>query len=121
MPSQHGVFAIGDVAAADPLRSSARNRGDALVASNIRAELAGRALRSYRAPGRRWGSLFGIQPSGLEVYFPPVMPCGSRRGRSSGGNATDRPVGHVRRSPGKSPVGVNSTLRLHQPRLARTH
>jgi apoptosis-inducing factor 2 len=64
------VFAIGDVAATDPLRSSARNRGDALAARNIRAELTGRALRSYRTPGKRWGSLFGIQPNGLEVFFP---------------------------------------------------
>jgi apoptosis-inducing factor 2 len=70
VPGQQGVFAIGDVAATDPLRSSARNRGDALVARNIRAELTGRPLRSYRAPGRRWGSLLGIQPNGLEVFFP---------------------------------------------------
>ena len=69
-PGQQGVFAIGDVAATDPLRSSARNRGDALVAHNIRAELTGRPLRSYHAPGRRWGSLLGIQPNGLEVFFP---------------------------------------------------
>jgi apoptosis-inducing factor 2 len=70
VPGHPGVFAIGDVAATDPLRSSARNRGDALVARNIRAELAGRRLRTYRAPGRRWGSLLGIQPDGLEVFFP---------------------------------------------------
>ena len=30
VPGQQGLFAIGDVAATDPLRSSARNRGDAL-------------------------------------------------------------------------------------------
>jgi apoptosis-inducing factor 2 len=70
VPGQQGVFAIGDVAATDPLRNSARNRGDALVAHNIRAELAGQRLRTYRAPGRRWGSLLGIQPNGLEVFFP---------------------------------------------------
>jgi apoptosis-inducing factor 2 len=70
VPGHPGVFAIGDVASTDPLRSSARNRGDALVARNIRAELAGRQLRTYRAPGRRWGSLLGIQPNGLEVFFP---------------------------------------------------
>jgi NADH dehydrogenase FAD-containing subunit len=70
VPGQQGLFAIGDVAATDPLRSSARNRGDALVARNIRAEFAGRRLRSYRAPSRRWGSLLGIQPNGLEVFFP---------------------------------------------------
>jgi NADH dehydrogenase FAD-containing subunit len=70
VPGHRGVFAIGDVAATDPLRSSARNRGDALVARNVRAEFAGRPLRTYRAPGRRWGSLVGIQPNGLEVFFP---------------------------------------------------
>lgn len=70
VPGHRGVFAVGDVAATDPLRSSARNRGDALVAHNIRAEFTGRKLRTFRTPGRRWGSLFGIQPNGLEVFFP---------------------------------------------------
>ena len=70
VPGHRGVFAVGDVAATDPLRSSARNRGDALVARNIRAEFAGRRLRTFRTPGRRWGSLVGIQPDGLEVFLP---------------------------------------------------
>lgn len=70
VPGHRGVFAVGDVAATDRLRSSARNRGDALVARNIRAEFAGRKLRTFRTPGRRWGSLLGIQPDGLEVFFP---------------------------------------------------
>jgi apoptosis-inducing factor 2 len=70
VPGHDRVFAIGDVAASDPLRSSARNRGDALVAHNIRAAFASRRLRRYRAPRRRWGSLVGIQPNGLEVFFP---------------------------------------------------
>lgn len=70
VPGQRGVFALGDVAASDPLRSSARNRGDALVARNVLAEFAGRPLRTYRAPTRRWGSLVGIQPNGLEVFLP---------------------------------------------------
>ena len=70
VPGHHGVYAVGDVAASDPLRSSARNRGDALVTRNIRAEFAGRRLRTYRTPGRRWGSLVGIQADGLEVFLP---------------------------------------------------
>jgi NADH dehydrogenase FAD-containing subunit len=70
VPGRQGVFAVGDVAASDPLRSSARNRGDALVANNIRAGFAGRRLRTYRTPGRRWGSLVGIQADGLEVFLP---------------------------------------------------
>lgn len=69
-PGHRGVFALGDVAATDPLRSSARNRGDALVARNLLAEFAGRPLRTFRAPTRRWGSLVGIQPNGLEVFLP---------------------------------------------------
>jgi apoptosis-inducing factor 2 len=70
VPGHPGVYAVGDVAATDALRSSARNRGDALVAHNIRAEFAGRSLRTYRTPGRRWGSLVGIQADGLEVFLP---------------------------------------------------
>ncbi|MEE3752964.1 FAD-dependent oxidoreductase [Mycobacterium intracellulare] len=70
VPGQRRVFALGDVAATDPLRSSARNRGDALVARNLLAEFAGRPLRTYRAPTRRWGALVGIQPNGLEVFLP---------------------------------------------------
>jgi NADH dehydrogenase FAD-containing subunit len=62
------VFAVGDVAATDPLRSSARNRADALLAHNVRAAFAGRPLRHYRAPERRWGSVVGPLPHGLEVF-----------------------------------------------------
>lgn len=70
VPGHRGVFAVGDVAATDPLRSSARNRGDALVARNVLAEFGGGRLRTYKAPTRRWGSLVGIQPDGLEVFLP---------------------------------------------------
>lgn len=95
---QRNVFAVGDVAASDPLRSSARNRGDALVARNVAAELTGGKLGTYRAPSRRWGSLLGIQPNGLEVFLPTgqafrlpswsveriVMPLVVRRGMYGG-------------------------------------
>ena len=70
VPNHPGVFAIGDVAATDPLRTSARNRADRLLAHNIRAELAGRKLRSYRPPRRRWGSVLGAQRDGLQVFAP---------------------------------------------------
>ncbi|MDT5097907.1 MAG: apoptosis-inducing factor 2 [Mycobacterium sp.] len=70
VPGRPNVFAVGDVAATDPLRSSARNRGDGLLARNIRAQFAGKPLRSYRAPKRRWGSVLGVQPDGLEVFTP---------------------------------------------------
>jgi NADH dehydrogenase FAD-containing subunit len=74
VPGQPGVYAIGDVAATDPLRSSARNRADAVVAHNVRAEFEGRPLRSFRAPKRRWGSVIGIQADGLEVFGPNGRP-----------------------------------------------
>jgi apoptosis-inducing factor 2 len=62
------VFAIGDVAATDPLRSSARNRADGLLAANIRAYLAGRRLKYFRAARSRWGSVLGVQDDGL-LFF----------------------------------------------------
>jgi len=74
VPGYRGVFAIGDVAATDPLRSSARNRADMVLAHNIRAEPAGRPLRSYKPPRRRWGSVIGIQSDGVEVFAPNGRP-----------------------------------------------
>ncbi len=74
VPGHRGVFAIGDVAATDPLRSSARNRADGIVAHNILAERAGRPLRSYRPPRRRWGSVIGVQADGVEVFAPSGRP-----------------------------------------------
>jgi NADH dehydrogenase FAD-containing subunit len=65
-----GVFAVGDVAATDPLRSSARNRADGLVAHNVRAHFDGKPLRTYTAPKRRWGSVLGAQSDGLEIFAP---------------------------------------------------
>lgn len=70
VPGHPGVFAIGDVAATDPLRTSARNRADKLLARNIRAELTGRRLRDYRPRRGQWGSVVGVQPNGLEVFAP---------------------------------------------------
>jgi NADH dehydrogenase FAD-containing subunit len=70
VPGHHGVFAIGDVAATDPLRSSARNRADGLLAHNIRAALSGGKQRAFRPATRRWGSVLGVQPDGLEVFTP---------------------------------------------------
>jgi NADH dehydrogenase FAD-containing subunit len=64
------VFAVGDVAATDPLRSSARNRADKLLARNVRAHLTGRPLAAYRPPRRRWGSVLGVQHDGLQVFTP---------------------------------------------------
>ena len=71
VPGHPGVFAIGDVAATDPLRTSARNRADRVLVRNIRAELSGRRrLRRYHPPRGRWGSVLGVQHDGLQVFAP---------------------------------------------------
>ncbi|CRZ17378.1 pyridine nucleotide-disulfide oxidoreductase domain-containing protein [Mycolicibacterium neworleansense] len=70
VPGHDGVFAVGDVAATDPLRSSARNRADGLLARNVAAYFTGGRMRGYRPPTSRWGSVLGVQPDGLEVFAP---------------------------------------------------
>lgn len=64
------VYAIGDVAASDPLRNSARSRADGMLAHNIRAGLEGGALKTFRPAPRRWGSVVGVQDNTLEVFTP---------------------------------------------------
>ncbi|MGW4368890.1 FAD-dependent oxidoreductase [Nocardia takedensis] len=70
VPGHPEVFAVGDVAATDPLRSSARNRADKLLAHNLRAHFHGGTPRAYRPPRRRWGSVLGVQPEGLDLFAP---------------------------------------------------
>lgn len=66
------VFAVGDAAATDPNRSSARNKGYAVVTHNVRRLLSGDAtrLKPFRPPAHRWGSVLGIQRDGLRVFAP---------------------------------------------------
>lgn len=68
VPGHPGLFAIGDVASTDPLRSSARNFTFKLLARNVRAHLEGRALGTFTPPKRRWGSVTGYQDDGLTVF-----------------------------------------------------
>lgn len=68
VPGTDRVFAIGDVAATDPLRSTARNFAHPVLVRNVRAHLAGEPLREVALPARRWGSVLGPQRSGLEVF-----------------------------------------------------
>lgn len=70
VPGHAQVWAVGDVAATDPLRTSARNQGGQLVAHNVTAWLRGQALRPYRPPRRRWGSVLGPMREGLVVFTP---------------------------------------------------
>ena len=66
------VFAIGDVAATDPNRSSARNWGHRVVVANIKAVAAGRPekQRTFKAPEHRWGSILGFEDDGMTIYQP---------------------------------------------------
>jgi hypothetical protein len=63
-----GFYAIGDVAATDPLRSSARARADRLLARNIRADLGHGTPERFAPLARRWGSIVGVQDNRLEVF-----------------------------------------------------
>lgn len=74
VPGTESVFTIGDVAATDPLRSTARNRADGLLAHNVRAFLEGGSMKTYRPPKRRWGSVIGVQDDGLTVYTASGRP-----------------------------------------------
>lgn len=70
---QENVFAVGDVAATDIHRSSARNQGYETVSKNIRKVLQGspgKMKRFKSPPAHRWGSIFGVQREGLRVYTP---------------------------------------------------
>jgi NADH dehydrogenase FAD-containing subunit len=72
VPGFPNVFAVGDVAASDRNRSSARNAGFLTVAHNVRCHLTGREarMRKYRATPYRWGSIFGVQREGMRVFSP---------------------------------------------------
>ena len=63
-----GVYAVGDVAATDPLRTSARARADRLLARNIRADLGHGSAKRFTPLPRRWGSVVGVQDNRLEVF-----------------------------------------------------
>lgn len=68
VPGYPKVFAVGDVAASDPLRSTARNWGHRVVVANVRRVVRGqRPRRQFRAPRYRWGSILGLQREGLSV------------------------------------------------------
>jgi NADH dehydrogenase FAD-containing subunit len=71
VPGSPNVFAVGDIAASDPHRSSARNWGSFVVTHNVRALLRGRGrMRGYRAPANRWGSILGLQDDGMVIFQP---------------------------------------------------
>ncbi len=99
------VFAIGDVAATDPLRSSARNFGHEIAARNVRACLRNpdAKLRTFAAPEHRWGSILGRQSTGITIFTPRgrAVSVGLRLARRLVSDVlTDRLLyGGVRRGP----------------------
>ncbi|NRB36839.1 MAG: FAD-dependent oxidoreductase [Pseudomonadales bacterium] len=66
------IFCVGDIAATDANRSSARNGGYNIVADNIRHYLNNRSTRqkAFKPVSYRWGSILGLQDNGLTVYTP---------------------------------------------------
>ncbi len=65
------IFAVGDIAASDAQRSSARNNGHRIVSHNVRVVLTGAGrMRAFRAPTHRWGSILGMQQDGMTIYSP---------------------------------------------------
>jgi NADH dehydrogenase FAD-containing subunit len=72
VPGHPGVFAVGDVAATDPHRSSARNFGHRILVANVKATAAGRTtkLKSFEPPEHRWGSILGTEDNGMVIHLP---------------------------------------------------
>ncbi len=72
VPGHPEVFAVGDVAASDPNRSSARNWGYRVVVANVRGRTGSRdrKLKRFSAPEHRWGSVLGVQDDGMVIVQP---------------------------------------------------
>ena len=72
LPGYSDIFAIGDVAATDSNRSSARNWAYNIIVHNVGAMLKGQPdkLKQFVAPPNRWGSIIALQDDGLTIYQP---------------------------------------------------
>ncbi|GAB7036655.1 MULTISPECIES: FAD-dependent oxidoreductase [Catenuloplanes] len=69
VPGHDGIWAVGDVAASDPLRATARTLGSDLVARNIVRSVRGRSTRAWRPPAHAQGSVLGPLREGLLVFL----------------------------------------------------
>ena len=109
VPGHPGVFAVGDIAATDPLRSSARNRGDrwwpTTSVPSSRATAAHLSERRGGGGARWWAS----RPTGWRCSCPPARRSAPRLVGPTGGDAVGCPLGHVSRGARKRPV--HTTLR----------
>lgn len=72
VPGHENIFAVGDIAATDENRSSARNGGFMTVAGNVDAFLSGKPskMKSFKVTRYRWGSIVGLQRDGLRIFTP---------------------------------------------------
>lgn len=66
------IFTVGDIAATDPNRSSARNAGFLILAKNVEAYLKGKpsSMKAFKATTYRWGSILGVQNNGMRIFTP---------------------------------------------------
>ncbi|MGB1581043.1 MAG: FAD-dependent oxidoreductase [Nevskiales bacterium] len=71
VPGFEHVFTVGDIAATDPNRCSARNKGFEIAAHNLKVCLDGRGrMRAFKPAAYRWGSILGVRNEGMRVFTP---------------------------------------------------
>ena len=80
LPGHPDIFTIGDVAATDPLRSSARARADGLLAGNIVAHLDGKPLKLFKHRKRAGARCSASSPMGCRSSPRTARSCVSRCG-----------------------------------------
>ena len=66
------IFSVGDIAATDPHRCSARNFGSDIVVANVKQVLglSNRKLKHFKPPEHRWGELITSPIAGMTLFTP---------------------------------------------------
>lgn len=66
------IFSVGDIAATDPHRCSARNFGSEIVVANVKQVLglSNRSLKQFKPPKHRWGELITSPIAGMTLFTP---------------------------------------------------
>ncbi|MEM9667445.1 MAG: FAD-dependent oxidoreductase [Pseudomonadota bacterium] len=69
---QRTVFCVGDLAATDQHRCSARNGGADIVVTNIKSalDLSNKPLKHFRAPKYKWGEVVTSPSVGMTLFTP---------------------------------------------------